>query len=148
MPASSRVLHVEVTEADDVLGGHLNLPAGAQVVMLKRLRLAGTEPMGIQTAYIPFDLAPGLASKAMENGSLYEILQTSYALAPTKAQETYFAVLVEGEDARLLSVPEGSPGLAAERISYLSGGRPLEFTTSVMRGDRYRIKLELVKDAC
>jgi GntR family transcriptional regulator len=117
------------------------------VSVLKRLRLAGAEPMGIQTAYIPLDLAPDLVAEPLENGSLYQILQSKYSLSPVNALETYFAVLLEGDQARLLSVPEGSPGLAAERISYLSGGRPLEFTTSVMRGDRYRIKLELVKDA-
>jgi GntR family transcriptional regulator len=53
------------------------------------------------------------------------------------------AVLVTGDDAMLLRSPAGSPALAAERITYLADGRPLEYVRSLMRGDRYKIVLEL-----
>jgi DNA-binding GntR family transcriptional regulator len=43
----------------------------------------------------------------------------------------------------LLKVVPHSPALEAERVSYLASERPLELVYSVMRGDRYKIVLEL-----
>ena len=48
--------------------------------MLKRLRLADGEPMGIQTAHIPVHLAPGLDKEKLDGVSLYALLQTRYGL--------------------------------------------------------------------
>jgi DNA-binding GntR family transcriptional regulator len=50
--------------------------------------------------------------------------------------------LPPGEDV-LLAI-QGSPGLAAERVTFLASQRPLELVRSVMRGDRYKIVLQLV----
>ena len=102
--------------------------------------------MGIQTAYIPLDLAPGLPEDVLENVSLYEILQAKYGRVPAYAHETHSAVLVEADQAKLLGVRAGSPALAGERITYLADGQPMEFVTAIMRGDRYRIILDLTKE--
>ena len=56
-------------------------------------------------------------------------------------------MLVGREDAALLRVPAGSPALAAERLTRLADGRPLEFVQSIMRGDRYKIVLDLSRPA-
>ena len=49
--------------------------------------------------------------------------------------------------APLLRIPEGSPVYAAERVTLLPNEKPFEFVRSVMRGDRYSIVLDLVKDS-
>jgi hypothetical protein len=66
-----------------------------------------------------------------------------FNLHPATARETHVAVLVSGDEAGLLRTPSGSAALAAERVTYLADGRPLEYVRSIMRGDRYRIVLEL-----
>ena len=43
----------------------------------------------------------------------------------------------------LLQVPPGSAVLSVQRLACLPDGRPLEFVQSLMRGDRYRVVLEL-----
>ncbi|HXK04008.1 MAG TPA: GntR family transcriptional regulator [Verrucomicrobiae bacterium] len=142
----SRVLETGVLPADSVAAEKLAIPCGTSVFLLKRLRLAEGEPVGIQTAYIPLQLAPGLPKERMENASLYELLRSKYGREPAYAHETHSAVLVDAEQAKLLGVRPGSPALAAERITYLEDGHPLEFVTAIMRGDRYRIMLELIKE--
>jgi GntR family transcriptional regulator len=146
LSAKSRVLDAEVMPADDAMADRLEVPAGSDLFVLKRLRIADGEPMGIQTAFIPLELAPGLPDEPMENASLYEVLLLKYGRQPLHARETHSAVLIEAEDAELLGVPAGSPALAAERVSYLDTGRPLEFVHSIMRGDRYRIILDLAAE--
>src|ERR1035438_2326828 len=49
--ATSRVLAQFEAEADDRVTEALRLPARSPVVTLKRLRLAGAEPLGVQTAH-------------------------------------------------------------------------------------------------
>ncbi|MPY91065.1 MAG: UTRA domain-containing protein [Luteitalea sp.] len=39
--------------------------------------------------------------------------------------------------------PAGSPAIAAERVTYLADARPFEFVQSLMRGDRYKVVLDL-----
>jgi GntR family transcriptional regulator len=140
---SSRVLDRQVTKASERVVEVLQLREDEPVFVLKRLRLAEGEQMGIQTATIPLALAPGLANDDLENVSLYELLQTRYGLQPAKARETYFAVPVESEPAELLGIPSGSPVFVVERVTFVPSGKPFEFVQSIMRGDRYRVILEL-----
>ena len=146
LAAASRVLEAGVMPADPALAERLGLRPGDDVFVLKRLRLADGEPMSLQTAHIPLELAPGLPKEPMDDASLYEILQLHYGRQPSHAREAHSAVLIEAEDAELLGVQPGSPAFAAERTAYLETGQPLEFVQSIVRGDRYKIVLDLVKE--
>jgi GntR family transcriptional regulator len=146
MASTSRVLEQSVTEADPRVAEVLQIKPGAPVFRLKRLRLADGEPMGIQTAYVPVDMANGLEHEALEDISLYQVLQTRFGLRPARARETHLAVPAEAKVAELLNVPAGTPVFAAERVTFLPDGKPFEFVKSHMRGDRYSIVLELVAD--
>lgn len=141
----SKVLERAVVAADEAIARCLNLAPGARVLRLQRLRLAEGEPLGIQIAYVPLVLAPGLEKEDFKTGSLYEILERKYGLIAKTARESHFAALLSRPQCRLLKTPPGSPGLCAERTAFLPDGRPLEHTSSAMRADRYQISLELVK---
>ena len=141
--ASSRVLEQAVAGADVELARTLGIAEGAPVLRLKRLRLADGETMGVQTAHVPLDLAPGLAEEDLSGASLYEMLQRKYGLRADSARETHFAVALGAADARLLGVAEGAPALAAERLTLRADGRPIEWTCALMRGDRYKVVLNL-----
>lgn len=142
--SSSRVLEQKVIPADAEIAHQLLLAEGDEVFVLRRLRLADEEPMGIQTAHIPLALAPGLVHENFAPASLYETLQKKFRIFPSHAREIHSAVFIDDEDAAILGLPEGSLGLAARRLTYLGDGRPFEFVTSIMRGDRYEIVLDLV----
>jgi GntR family transcriptional regulator len=145
LAATSRILAQFEAEADGRVADRLRLPAKSPVLVLKRLRLADHEPLGIQTAHIPASFVPGL--KVAEGSSLYEILQNRYHLYPARARETYLAALADAGTAALLGIPVGSPVFAVERVTLLSNDRPFEFVQSTVRGDRYSIVLDLVKNA-
>jgi GntR family transcriptional regulator len=115
------------------------------VFRLRRLRFADGEPMGVQTAFVPMRLVPGIDHLSFAGASLYEILATRYSLFPASARETHQAVQVDEDVAALLRVAAGSPAFAAERLTSLADGSPLEYVQSIMRGDRYRIVLDLAR---
>src|SRR5690606_20768413 len=107
---------------------------GAPVFRLKRLRFADDEPMGLQTAWLPDALVPGIADELEGSVSLYEVLRARYGLVPARARETYTAVIVSADDAALLQVAPGSAALSVQRLACLPDGRTLELVQSLMRG--------------
>jgi GntR family transcriptional regulator len=121
--ANSRLLSQMVVDADARVAHALGLPARSA---------------------IPSEFVPGIAMD--EAASLYEILQTRYDVYPARARETYTAAAADQAAAELLEIPTGSPVFAVERITMLFNERPFEFVQSIVRGDRYSIVLELVKD--
>jgi len=145
LQSESRVLSQAVEVATGDLANQLRLSQGAKVFRLYRLRLAGGEPMGLQTVFIPCDLAPGLFEVDFGTASLYETLERKHGLVPDHAAQTHYAVILNREEAGLLDVAEGSPALAGERLTFTRSGRPFEVTRSLMRGDRYQIQLRLVR---
>ncbi|MCL4459022.1 MAG: GntR family transcriptional regulator [Chloroflexi bacterium] len=146
MRPGAKVLDIEVLPAPAGIASKLRLEPGEPVIMIKRLRLADDEPMGIQTAYIPHRLCPHLVNDDLNDQSLYQLLSTKYGLRPRRATESYVAVQADKGEARLLKSPENAAVLAVERISYSADGQPIEFVRSVMRGDRYSVSVELVSE--
>jgi GntR family transcriptional regulator len=147
MAASSRVLEHAIVPAPPEIAHHLGLEAGAEVFRLHRLRLADGRPMGVQTAYVPSALTPGIEHVDFTDASLYEVLGSRYALYPASARETHQAVAMPEDAAPLLQAPVGAPALRAERMALLADQRPLEYVQSIMRGDRYKVVLDLTRAA-
>jgi GntR family transcriptional regulator len=144
LKASSRVLEQYIGKAEGQIAEALELAVGEPLFVLKRVRMTDGEPIGIQTAHIQAALTPGIENESFESASLYKVLRDRYGLQPARARETHCAALAEPEAAELLAIPAGAPVLAAERVTFLPGDKPLEFVKSVMRGDRYSIVLALV----
>jgi GntR family transcriptional regulator len=143
--ATSQVLDKSVIAAPADVAAKLEIPTADPVFRLRRLRLADGVPMGIQTAYLPMAMVPGIEEIKFTDRSLYEVLRSRYDLHPGNAKETLIAVVVNSEEASLLRVAQGSPALAAERLTLLPNSHPFEYAQSIMRGDRYRIVLDLVR---
>lgn len=141
--AHSRVLAAGVISCGADLALRLGIAPSDGVFRLKRVRFANDEAMGVQTAYLPLSLTPGIEAEDFSSESLYGTLEQRYGLKPTRARETHFAIALEVDDARELGLEAGAPALAAERLTVLADGRPLEYVVSIMRGDRYRIILNL-----
>jgi GntR family transcriptional regulator len=118
----------------------LHLFAGERIVRLRRLRLANGVPMAIETAMVA---ERDLPNPALVEHSLYEALDR-LGLAPVRALQRLASVNVSESDAAALGVAAGAAGLKIERVSFLPSGRPVEFTTSLYRGDAYDFITELV----
>lgn len=123
--------------ADEVAA--LNLPPGAQVARLARLRLADGQPMAIERASLPTAI---LANPLIVETSLYRVLaQAGFHLV--RATQKISAINLAADDAHLLGLPAHAAGLQIARVTYLDDGRVAEFTRSVYRGDTYDFVAEL-----
>jgi GntR family transcriptional regulator len=141
----ARVLSFDVISADAEAASALHLAPGEEVVSLRRVRLAGSSPMGIEWSRIPHRLCPGLTSIFDPRTSLYEALARRFGIRMAIADEIVEARLASAEEARLLRTGKTSPLFLFTRISYVQNGEPTEFVKSVYRADRYKIMNRLTR---
>lgn len=141
---SSRILKLKRVPATQVVATLLQVGAGEAVVLLRRLRLADGTPMAVQSSYLPETLVPGLADETEPIESLYRYLDVHYRIVPARATESYEPVKLGGASAALLGVARGGPAFSVERIMRDQRNQLVEYTVSVLRGDHYRVVLDLV----
>ena len=77
----------------------------------------------------------------LEHGSLFEVLAERYDTSLSGADQRVVAVAIEAEEAPLLGVDEGVPGLRFHTLARDTRGMPAYYATSLFRGDRYEIEL-------
>jgi GntR family transcriptional regulator len=139
----TRVLDLRAIPAAEDVADALGLPAGTRVVALRRLRLAGSDPLVVETSHLPAARFPGLEAIDFSHVRLYDTLQERYGCRPTRARETFEPILLSADEAPLLDQVRGEPALRVERVAYDQDDRPIEFCRSTVRGDRYRYSVEL-----
>ncbi|WP_411104832.1 GntR family transcriptional regulator [Streptomyces sp. cmx-4-9] len=144
---ASRLLEFTTVPAGARVGRKLRLSPAAQIVYVARLRLVDGYPMAIEHLHIPAALVPGLTSRELEHGDLYEHLRTHHGVYVNEATQTIEPTVVTRAEAELLEVPELSPALLFERLTTDTSGQPVEYVHSLYRGDRYRIVSRLTLGA-
>ncbi len=117
----------------------LGLSPGTRVFRFARIRYADDTTMAIEYSTIAgFALA---GADAVET-SLYAALEAG-GFRPARALQRLRAVLFDAEQAELLGINPGAPGLFIERRGFLEDGRAIEMTRSWYRGDTYDFVAEL-----
>jgi len=141
MTPSSVVLDRGVGTATPEEAIGLGLSPGERVTRIKRLRMADGAPLAIESSAIVHDALPDAEAVGE---SLYETLRAG-GNRPVRAIQRLMAVALDARAATLLEVEAGSPGLHIVRVGYRADGRPIEYTWSHYRGDRWDFVTELVE---
>ena len=142
--AGGRVLHQGVVPASREQAAALQVPEHGKLFELRRLRTADGTPIGLQTSYLPLDRFPDLDRHDFEDRSLYHVLESEYGVRLFEAFETLRMGPVGAADARLLQLRPGSSAFLVERCTFDAQG-PFELVSSLMRGDRYQIRMRLAR---
>ncbi len=119
--------------------GMLQIAASSQVARLGRVRLSGGEPLAIEHAVVPAEFLPNLDRIG---DSLYSALENNGA-RPVSGTQRIRASLATPTEAGILSTDQNAAVLRIERLTSAANGRPIEFTRSTYRGDRYVFVSEL-----
>ncbi len=139
----SEVLEFRTESAGARLGRRLQVSPGDDLLHVMRRRIVDGEPMAIEQIRLPAALVPGITAEDFGSGSLYRRLRERFRLDPAEAVQTTEPTVTDAVESRLLGVPPYSPALLFERTTRDTGGRIVEFTRSIYRGDRYRITSHL-----
>lgn len=138
--ADARVLSTATVEASEETATALDMQPGDLVLEVVRVRLADGEPISLDRAHLPAHLFPGLLDHSLA-GSLYELLETEYAMRPGEAEERIRVVSAGSFEASVLQVPRSSPLVAITRTAWDADGVAFEYSEDLFRADRIDIRV-------
>lgn len=141
----SRIVMFDVVLRRSGVAEILGVPEMEPLIKLIRLRLANGEPIMLETTYIPERFVPGLTEEDVSAHPLYSLLEERYNMHLNQAVESFEPILIDDFAAKMLEVSKGSPALYLERIGLLASGQRVELSQSVVRGDRCRYFVELLR---
>jgi DNA-binding GntR family transcriptional regulator len=139
---STQVLDHRTRPAPTDIASALGLPPGAPVTTVRRLRLAGGEPLGIMTNHLPQALAP--SPERLAEVGLYQHFR-DLGVHLRVAHQRVGARLATSAEARLLHERPRAALLTVERTAYDDGGVVVELGDHVYRASRYHVETTLVE---
>jgi GntR family transcriptional regulator len=112
-------------EAARMLGIQLADP----IIIVRRVLEFAGKPVVLDEIYLRGDTFAGMSLDTLKEwqGSLYGLFESRFGARMVRAEEKLRAVPADRTASDLLKVPEGSPLLSVERISYSYGDRPMEW---------------------
>jgi GntR family transcriptional regulator len=109
---------------------------------LTRLRSAKEYPLMLETTYLPKSRFSQIDIDWLQNHSLYNYLSQQYNMRVDGGTEVFCPVLPNTKERLLLHIPANLPCMSIERFSYENNAL-IEYTKSIVRGDKYKFKVEL-----
>ncbi len=123
----------------------LGTSARESVFYIERIQYANREPIAVAQGYWQCDLGERLARQDLNVISLYETLEQQFHTPLVEADESIGAVSASAEIARNLKVRRNAPLLVRRRLTLTVDMRPIEYTTTFYRADRYEYKVRLAR---
>ncbi len=117
--------------------GHLGLEPGAEMVFLARVRHAGGTPLAVDRAWLPLALAAPLLELDFTRTALYAELERVGSPVPNHGWERLTPIVPRAADRERLLMAKSDAAFFLERLG-VRDGRPVEWRTTIIRGDRFR----------
>ena len=143
MIMKNTILRHEIVRADAELSKTLGCKVGKAFHLLTRLRSDRDYPLMVEDTMLPESRFPDLDLDWLREHSLYEYLNKEYNMRITRSYEVFFPVMPNREERIQLNIPQNLPCMSIERYCY-EGDELIEYTTSTVRGDKYKFEAELI----
>ena len=134
---SARVLNIGLEEPDLEVAQALKLTPGERVYRIRRLRSVNDEPVAVVTSHLPARIFVGIDRQDLEKQSLYSVFEQTYKRKLQWAEEVIGAMVAGQEEAEILQAAVGSGLLIIRETTYDSQNVAIEYSLSLLRGDRY-----------
>ncbi len=141
----SDVLRHGIEPADDETAAALEVPVGASVVVLERLRHVDGQPWSLSTTWMPEEVGSVTLGADLTEASLYRLL-ADHGIVATHGIRSAEATVATHEQAQHLGVSAGSALLRLRSISRRADGIPIEYFIAHHRGDRSRFEFQLQQE--
>ena len=134
---SAKLLSADLQEPEVEVAQALKLGPGERIYRLRRLRFVNSKPVAIVTSHMPARLFSGIDQQDLEQQSLYHIVEHIYKRRLHWAEEIIGAVTAKEDDAAVLQTVAGTALLIIKETTYDTQQVPIEYSISLLRGDRY-----------
>ncbi|GAB1761367.1 MULTISPECIES: GntR family transcriptional regulator [Priestia] len=122
----------------------LELDAGEEVLVIERIRFADEVPIAIERSCWPTHIGKILVEQDLNRAKFYEVLEENEIFLK-RAKEKISAINATIYEADLLGIRGGEALLEMTRVSYGFDDKPLEFTVTKYRSDKYHYNIELTR---
>ena len=134
---SARLLSMGLEEPDLEVAQALKLNPGEHVYRARRLRSVNDQPVAVVTSYLPARIFADIDKQDLEKESLYSIFEQRYKRKLQWAEEVIGAVVAGEDEAAILKTSVGSALLIIRETTYDVQNVAIEYSLSLLRGDRY-----------
>jgi GntR family transcriptional regulator len=130
-----------IVKADRHVAAKLNLPEGAPVTEIHRVRLLNREPVSLELTWVPEAFGKRLANADLAARDIFLILENDCGVPLGHADVAIDAILADDDIVEALRVEEGSPVLRIERLTHDDSGTPIDYEYLYFRGDAFQYRL-------
>lgn len=140
----NQLLSFKDVPANPAVSERLGVEPRTTVVEIRRVRYLDREPISVDVTYLPHAIGDRLRTEDLATRDIFVILENDYRLALGNAELHIGSIPADTALARLLRVPESSPILRIERLTFTTDRKPLDFEYLYYRGDafQYRLRIE------
>ena len=141
MTPTKKIIDSGIVQADKMRQRLLHIKENDNLFFLTRVYYADGQPLNFTTTYLPCRLFPDIDRFDFAKDSIYEVLESNYAVKITKATRTLEAVSISEEIGEYLDMAENSPVLLFRGVTWgnVSGTeRPVESFKSYYRSDKFK----------
>ncbi|PEZ76173.1 MULTISPECIES: GntR family transcriptional regulator [Bacillaceae] len=124
---TSKVLKLELIEADEKLAEQMKCNVKTKIYNLKRVRYLNGAPIVIEESFFNKDIIP-ILNKEIANGSIYEYIVEDLKLNIGFADKIISCEKLNDDDAKLLDLQPGDPTLIVENTVFLKAGVVFDFS--------------------
>ncbi|OLS35443.1 GntR family transcriptional regulator [Bacillus sp. MRMR6] len=122
----------------------LNISEDEEILVIERIRFADQVPIAIERTCWPAHIGKIFVHQDLDSAKFYEILENNEIILK-RAQERISAINATIYEADLLGIRGGEAMLETERLSFGLDDRPIEFSTTKYRSDKYHYNIELTR---
>lgn len=139
--AESQVLRKQVVPASEAVARKLFIQPSERVFWIETLRMADTSPLCVISHFLPAEKYPELEN-GYSGGSLHQFLQDNYSITLRRTESLVTSCLPQGDDARLLSMPQNRPVLRVKSLNVEGdSGAPVEYAITRFRADLVQLSI-------
>ena len=135
-PVVTEVLRQEITPAPVAMAAVLDVPVGASVVCIERLRSVANEPLVHATTYLPWPRFAELVDTDLSVTGLYGVLDERYGVQPHGGLRRLEALSATATQARPLGLRARDAVLRVIASNVDANGVTFEAFEAYYRGDR------------
>ncbi|TDL91635.1 GntR family transcriptional regulator [Vibrio vulnificus] len=122
----------------------LQLAEGEEVYVIERIRFADEVPIAIERSCWPMHIGKIIEKHDLNSAKFYEILEENEIFLK-RAKEKICAINATIYEADLLGIRGGEALLEMTRLSFGFDDKPLEFTVTKYRSDKYHYDIDLYR---
>jgi GntR family transcriptional regulator len=137
------VRRLATVPASAAAAADLEVPPGATIVEIERLRMANGEPWALTITQLPLSVGRFVLDEDLSNISLYGLLERKYGVRFATGRRSIEAGIASESMAEALRVLPGAPLLILRSLAFDDASVPLERFVGFHRGDLSRFLVDV-----